>query len=259
MSRSFVATNSEAFTCADPISSAPLSISCWVYIPTAIPSGDDCFVQIANTSVTNNYFRLGVADQSNSPTDALRFVTYSGSGSFSLAEAVTSNSMSADTWQHCCAIEESSTSRISVLNGDWANRGTNSGGNEVPTSINQMAVGWENDSSPADYLTGHLAHVAIWNVALTQGEAEALSKGYSPLLIRPGSLIFYAPLNRDSGDEYDLIGGLTLTDVNTVGTGTTEPRTIHPYSQQIFMSAAAGGVSQLAGQFGGQFVGQFGV
>ena len=35
---------------------------------------------------------------------------------------------------------------------------------------------------------------AVWGVALTQGEIDALAAGISPLLIRPDHLLEYVPL-----------------------------------------------------------------
>ena len=53
------------------------------------------------------------------------------------------------------------------------------------------------------------AGAGIWNVALTAAEIASLAKGFSPRLIRPQSLAFYAPLIRET---LDIRGGLTLTD-----------------------------------------------
>jgi hypothetical protein len=47
---------------------------------------------------------------------------------------------------------------------------------------------------------GDLWEIAHWTANLTDDEISALSKGYPPQLIRPGSLQFYAPLVRDTKD-----------------------------------------------------------
>ena len=58
-----------------------------------------------------------------------------------------------------------------------------------------------------NYCDGSLAEAAIWNAALSDAEVAALATGVSPLLVRPGSLVFYAPLARDLLDR---VGGLQL-------------------------------------------------
>ncbi len=45
---------------------------------------------------------------------------------------------------------------------------------------------------------GALAEFGLWNVILTDDEFIALTKGYSPLLIRPQSLIEYLPMLRSN-------------------------------------------------------------
>jgi Concanavalin A-like lectin/glucanases superfamily len=47
-------------------------------------------------------------------------------------------------------------------------------------------------------IDGMLAEVAIWDAILTDDEFFALCKGYSPLLIRPASLVEYVPMVRNN-------------------------------------------------------------
>lgn len=60
---------------------------------------------------------------------------------------------------------------------------------------------------------GIIYEVGVWDVELSSVEVAALAAGCSPLLIRPTSLVFYAPLVRNEGR--DEIGGLALTPTNT--------------------------------------------
>jgi len=54
---------------------------------------------------------------------------------------------------------------------------------------------------------GLLAEAAFWNVALTESEALALSKGISPDQIRPASLVAYFTLNGRDSPERNLAPG----------------------------------------------------
>lgn len=65
-------------------------------------------------------------------------------------------------------------------------------------------------------MSGLIAEAAIWNAALTDAEVAVLAAGYSPLLVRSQSLVFYIPLVREI---LDVVGGVTITNNNgsTVG------------------------------------------
>ena len=79
---------------------------------------------------------------------------------------------------------------------------------------NGVDVGMRDRSSGITGRTwGKLAEAAIWNAALSLEEIRALSRGMSPLLIRPGNLVFYGPLWGTSGlaQEIDYVGGRVVT------------------------------------------------
>jgi hypothetical protein len=71
-------------------------------------------------------------------------------------------------------------------------------------------------------MNGLLAEHAVWNVGLTQADATALAKGFTPDQVRPQSLVFYAPLVRELRD---LRGGLAITAANSP-TVANHPRVI---------------------------------
>lgn len=50
---------------------------------------------------------------------------------------------------------------------------------------------------------GEVAEFAVWNVALSADEARSLARGFRPPLVRPQSLVFYAPLRRGLQDIRD--------------------------------------------------------
>jgi hypothetical protein len=94
------------------------------------------------------------------------------------------------------------------------------------------------------YFKGHLAESAIWAAELTAAEIEQLAAGYSPLCVRPQSLVFYAPLfgrGGAAGNEEEWVGGRTLTQ-NDSPTVTDHPRIIYP-KRHIWIPVSTGAPS----------------
>src|SRR3990167_6476423 len=109
----------------------------------------------------------------------------------------------------------------------------------TPTTVTPLRIGTFNETS--EFHKGRLAEFTIWNAFLDAAEHAALGKGISPLLIRPGSLLFHAPLIGLASPEIERIGSFNLTL-----TGTTQfahPKIIYPHRRGIrrFTTAAAGG------------------
>lgn len=87
-------------------------------------------------------------------------------------------------------------------------------------------------------MNGSMAEFAAWNVTLTTAEFRALAMGYSPLFIRPASLISYCPLIRDVVDKKT--GVLTATGTSVVD----HPIVIYPRERRFsgleFIPSAVG-------------------
>lgn len=79
------------------------------------------------------------------------------------------------------------------------------------------------------YHSGTAAEAAIWNAQLSEGELIALTNGYSPLEIRPASLVAYYPLGGHYG-QYDLDRWKNRYDLTPTGSPTwaDHPRVIYP-------------------------------
>lgn len=232
MARTCVNANSEYFiTTSTPVSAAPLTMAGWFY------STDDSnnfltMMSIADASSSVDYFALytmgGVGG------DPIRFTSRDSGGAVS---ANTSTGFTINTWHHAAAREVSSTSRNVRIDG--GSEGTNTT-DTTPAALDRLGFGSGVDVTPGDFLDGSLAEWGLWNVALTDAEISILALGYSPLLVRPQSLVLYNRFNRPSGDEFDLIGGLTLTDTNTV-TAFDHPRMIYPYAPPVIAPPAVAG------------------
>ena len=225
MARVFTATNYLEDQGWTAVTAAPFTVAIWFYSP-ADTDNDDCLFQMGNKDVSNHYWRISAYHDQAPPK--LASVVLAGGAT----DDVTINEITLNSWQHACFIETSSTNRAIILNGDWANRGTNAV-NKSPLNTDSIAIGYENDSSPGDNFEGDLAEVAIWSAALNQSEVEALAAGYSALFIRPASLVAYFPLIRGQADK---MGISTMTTTGSVGV-TAHPPILYP--SQVYQSFAA--------------------
>lgn len=196
-----------------------------------------CIIGLCDKDNSNTKWRLMAAHGGGVGDPLIAEVRDNGSG---VSSAKTSVGYTAATWHHGAAVFDGDSSRKAYLDG--GNLGTNTT-TRANTGIDRTTVGYIGDSTPSAYFDGALAELAIWSIALTAEEASVLAAGYSPLFVRPESLLFYMPLLRD--DDNDLIGGLSLTAVGTP-TISDHPRMIYPSrSLQLGVPAAAAGGSIL--------------
>ncbi len=91
-----------------------------------------------------------------------------------------------------------------------------------------------------DLLSGNIAELAVWGAALTADEVVSLAKAFSPALIRPASLLMYAPLVRDIVD----IKGNTLANVSS--TVSDHIRVLNRRRRDVSHKAVAAGGSSNA-------------
>jgi hypothetical protein len=111
---------------------------------------------------------------------------------------------------HGCVVFASASSRTAYLDGTAAATNTSNVGTQNTADAVSIGAGWA--TTLGGYYTGDIAEVGVWDVALSAAEVASLAKGFTCDRIRPGNLVFYAPLIRDLIDK---IGGLTITNNNT--------------------------------------------
>lgn len=235
MARSFTAASSEVLRVdSSPVTVAPWTICAWFNISTG--SFQKVFGLGKTSGADSHRATIGI-NSSNS----YQYAVSGTEGTVGVAAGTY-----AGGWTHMTAVETSASSR--EIYADGASLGTDST-TITPDTPNRIIIGARNDFGGFDeYANGTIAECAIWNAALTAAEVASLgSRAVSPLLIRPASLVFYAPLIRGKtstgGDDSDIVGGLTLTDVNTVAVG-DHPRMYYPRSGFVVPKAtAAGGLS----------------
>lgn len=189
------------WTSNPPIVAAPFSVAGFFYVDD-ITQGHD-IITFTQNGTNDEGFRLRASGSESG--DLLKFVARAG-GSENSAQAKSSIAYPASEWFHAGGKEISSSSRKVYLNG--GNTGTN-GALKTPAGLDRFTIGAFLGSSVVNPLDGKSAEVAVWNVALDDEEFAALALGYSPLLIRRASLVWYSGLIRD--EDRDIISGQALS------------------------------------------------
>lgn len=193
-------------TTTSPVTAVPFTISCWFNADTLIGN----LVNVTNSS-GSNAFRLVLLS-----TGSIRANSVNNNIG---VQSDTTTTCTTGTWNHACGVYASSTSRTAYLNGTAATTNTTS---STPGDITRINIGSRRNNSLNDlFIDARLAEVGIWNAALTSAEITGLSKGVSCGLIRPQSLVFYAPLIRDLKDISKT--SLPLTNTTAIIVANTHP------------------------------------
>jgi len=218
MSRGYTGTTDKSIIESSPISGDVFTFSAWA----AFDSGTLPQVCIALTNQTSTQNQAFL----NCSFDIDSTVNFSVRRAGTFYHTRTTNTATANGgWNHLAGVMAGVSERYSYLNGDTANKGTNTTTiTSIAGLLNRTCVGCIYASTTlSQTMQGRVAHPAIWSVALTDAEIVMLSQGVSPLLVRPESLVFYMPyLGRDTND-IDIEGGRLLVNTGTTSE-TSEPR-----------------------------------
>ena len=184
-----------------PVTDYPFTLSAWAN------SNDDTIAQyvlsLGDLSEPDDFFVVRfVGNQGGDPVEFLRV----SSGSASNCQAT--SGYTANTWHHLCAVGSASNDVAMFIDG--GNKGT-SNDDRAANNWDGCRIGTSADSTPSSYMSGAIAHAAIWNAALTDAEVAALAAGADPRTIRPESLAAYWPLVRT---DQDIVGGYDMTATN---------------------------------------------
>jgi len=179
----------------------PLTLAAWFYSDNA--TAFQMILGVGDDSADKDWTIQAAGNIAGDPIYAQSFTGGTPS------EAVTTTGYSTNTWHHACGLFIAANSRAAFIDG--GSKGTNAG-NQVVNGIDTVRIGTAADQT-IGYFSGRIAEAAVWDVALADEEVASLAKGYSPLLIRPQSLIAYWPLVRD--EDQDRVGGFDLTAINT--------------------------------------------
>ena len=236
MAVALLTASSEALNLATaPVTAAPLTMACWFNV-TNITAAH--YLMAISDDGTPNGGRFDLACGGDDPDDPIQAWAAS---SIATDAAQSTIAYSINTWQHAAGVWASASSRSAYLNA--GSKGTNST-SVTPLSVDRLRIGSTADSTQAAFVNGSIAEAAVWNVALTDAEIAILALGYSPLLVRPLGLVFYAPLIRDvsAGAWPEHIGGVALTEVNTPTVG-VHTRMFYPSAPMIGPIASAAAIT----------------
>lgn len=196
-----------------PVTAVPCTIACWVN-----PTGNDteAFAAVGNSAGSSRV----QLDRRNAPLNfGAQAVNSGATTASSLVGLYTSGA-----WNHGAAVFASATSRTAYINGVAGSTNTT---NIAITGLNSVTLGARySGGTLGAFLDGYLAHVAIWDIALTGTDIANLAAGDNPQSISLANLVFYAPLT--GGVAKDIISNTNLTLGAGVSSQVTGP-TVDPY------------------------------
>lgn len=251
MARSLDGTSSDKIDCGTSSVLNPttaMSFSCWINSPFS-----NAYNVLFSRYLDGSHYV--VLQPKSSGKIAFYYVAFSGlTSSYDGGGTYT---IGANTWaQVGFSIPPTAGYASGYVNGLWDfDTNTLTTGGVAETSGANTYIGY-NAGAGANGIDGLIAEAAVWNVDLTAGEMAILGKGFSPLFVRPNSLVAYWPLIGRTSPEIDVVGGFNGT---LTGTGTApHPRVIMPSRPLIGHATAAaapsGRIFKLAG-YGGGLVG----
>jgi hypothetical protein len=146
-----------------------------------------------------------------SASDAIAARTESGASGATQSGGSVGNDTA--SWHTGILISSGAASRFSGLDGTMSAEGVS---NIAVTSanVNCLRIGLNTGSGSNEPLEALIAHVAIWNIALTPTDFTNLHAGANPLTISPSNLKFYYPFVIDELLDHSGNGN-TLTNSST--------------------------------------------
>lgn len=222
MARGF-STDQFVSVASAPITAAPLTMTCW--FQTTDDNSNQGLLFLGDQGSDNDHWGLYATSAAHISFRATDTSSYS---------ALTLNDLTADTWHFAAGVEISTSSRRAYLDTTYDAETTSC--TPTPGNIDTFAIGAWRRSTDGLFLSGRVAEVGLWDVALTEQELAVLAAGYSPLCVRPGNLVLYCPLTRD--DDEDLVGGLSLGATNSPTIASHSP-VIYPVDPQVVTAPAA--------------------
>lgn len=148
-------------TTATPVTSVPLTISCWCYISVGA-AGVDTLVCIGDAS-DQRWFRINSRDEN-------RFIAQADGVAIGTAQSAAI--FSAETWYNVVGVFRTSTDRELFVDG--ISRATNNT-DVTPTQLDVVAIGARTQfGAHGEHFPGRIADVRIYNRALTDSEVFQL-------------------------------------------------------------------------------------
>lgn len=238
MARVFNGSN-QSLTRSEALFSGSSTSYNWSLVAWCRPDDRHEGVIIGADQGSGNSGRFGLFSRSNGYFAQRRTAGYLHTGHSDYNNSNTSWIHVAGTWQY--------NLRNLYVNGvkEAYEPGNKFGGGEAgttnvslnPAHATEFYIGRDHSGK---YWEGAIAEAAAYSVVLSDSEIASLAAGFSPLLVRPESLIGYWPLGgalaSDTGD-IDLINGKDLT-ANNSPTTENHPQIIYPSNPSLVLPSA---------------------
>lgn len=236
MARSFDGSADYLEATTSPVTSfgtSGVTLAGWFY-----PNNTTSVVTILQVATNGGNGRLQLyADGTASDLIKAESVNSAGTGA-----PATAGTFTASTWQHAAGVFASTTSRTAYFNGTAGTVNTTDSDPSISGFNRTLVAARRNSAGVGAFGNTRVAECGIWNVGLSNGEIAMLAAGYSPLMVRPLSLVFYAPLhgrNGAAGNEEAWVGNATLVQTSSPAL-VDHPRIIYPRRRSdIWVPAAA--------------------
>ena len=218
------------------VTATPFTVAGWVYPADAFTQMNLCFTGRSDASA---YWNLAISQSGNAGKVAATVDVGGASSGYS------ASTFSGDVWNHVGGVYASSTSRTAYLNGAAGTTDTTSVSAPAAPQVTSLGA-YYNGSSGFSPLNGRMAEFGVWDVALTAAEMLSLSKGVSPLLVRPNNLIAYWPLSGVGSPEPNRVSLNHLTVFGSMAKADHPPRLIAP-ALPILGRGVSGGPGPIGG------------
>ena len=178
--------NTEWFTASSwtAVTDPPCTMACWFRPREVNPRTSEQHIQSISNFAGADRFGIQIYPDLTIQQTLIAGV-FSG-GSWQRVES--GNTWQYGEWHHGCAIFAADDDRRVILDGDWANSGTDTTLKAFGTVDRYTVGGQATGSAVVDLFRGWLDWVVVWDVALTQQEVEALADHVSPSRVRPQNI-----------------------------------------------------------------------
>lgn len=213
-------TNSNYLSRATTVTGYPCTVSIWYNIPSLTGTFWETIWAASDQAASLDMWQGFIDPLAGADQGKLGLWTVvAGTGSGIRA----ANLPTINTWSHACFILTNATSRRAVNLGNWASSSVDGTSKTLSGVLNETVGVRVNSGGPGDAFPGLIAELAIWNMALSQSDVEALAAGAVPTTIQSGNLISYCPILGDDSPEPDIVGSFPLTINGTCPKGSSHP------------------------------------
>lgn len=221
-----------------PVSGVPVTMACWFNASDATSLYRLPIINDKDLATASGHW-FALLGRGDVVGDPVHYHIQAGVGS--IIEISTTTGYTANMWHHACSVSASATSHAVYLDGGGKGTLTTS---RSPTGLDYFAVGvlrYSTSSYFGGSSTFRYAHVAVWNAGLVDDEVAALAAGFSPLCIRPESLVTYCPLGGrfGRGDYKDIMGLASLSTPGSVTDVDFGQKVIYPASSSLGLGSSA--------------------